>query len=104
MSNIQQIMQQAQAMQARMAEMQEKLNDIEITAQAGSGLVTVIVNGKSDLKAIKLDPKAVTPDDIETLEDLIKAAVNNAKQQVEAHIQGETQKIMKDLGLPQGGA
>ncbi|HAU29636.1 MAG TPA: YbaB/EbfC family nucleoid-associated protein [Rhodospirillaceae bacterium] len=102
MQNIGQIMKQAQQMQARMKELQEKLAGVEISGQAGGGLVSVVLNGKGDARKISISPAAVDPSDIEMLEDLVLAAFNDAKAKVEAHIAGETQKIMGGMGLPAG--
>ncbi len=102
MQNIGQIMKQAQQMQARMKELQEKLAGVEIEGQAGGGLVSVVLNGKGDARKITLSAAAVDPSDIEMLEDLVLAAFNDAKAKVEAHIAGETQKIMGGMGLPGG--
>lgn len=102
MKNIGQLMKQAQQMQTRMAEMQAKLAEIEMTGQAGAGMVTALMNGKGELKKIKLDKTVVDPDDIEMLEDLIIAAVADAKAKIETHIAGETQKLMGGLPLPPG--
>ena len=102
MKNIGQLMKQAQQMQTRMAEMQAKLAEVEMTGQAGAGMVTALMNGKGELKKVKLDKAVVDPDDIEMLEDLIIAAVADAKAKIEAHIAGETQKLMGGLPLPPG--
>ncbi len=102
MKNIGQLMKQAQQMQTRMAEMQAKLAEVEITGQSGGGMVTALMNGKGELKKITLDKAAVDPDDVEILEDLIIAAVNDAKAKIEAHVANETQKLMGGLPLPPG--
>jgi DNA-binding protein, ybaB/ebfC family len=78
MGNMQSLMKQAQAMQQKMAEAQEELEESEITATSGSGLVEIIMNGKKEILGIKLDPKAVDPEDVEMLEDLIMAAIGEA--------------------------
>jgi DNA-binding YbaB/EbfC family protein len=100
--NIGQLMKQAQQMQTRMAEMQAKLAEVEMTGQAAAGMVTALMNGKGELKKIKLDKAVVDPDDIEMLEDLIIAAVADAKTKIESHIAAETQKLMGGLPLPPG--
>jgi DNA-binding YbaB/EbfC family protein len=100
--NIGQLMKQAQQMQTRMAEMQAKLAEVEMTGQSGGGMVTALMNGKGELKKITLDKAAVDPDDVEILEDLIIAAVNDAKAKIEAHVANETQKLMGGLPLPPG--
>ena len=74
MKNLAGLMKQAQQMQSKMQEMQAKLEGMEIDGEAGAGLVTVTLNGKGDLRRIKIDPKVVDPADAEMLEDLIVAA------------------------------
>jgi DNA-binding YbaB/EbfC family protein len=100
--NIGQLMKQAQQMQTRMAEMQAKLAEVELSGQSGGGMVTALMNGKGELKRIKLDRAAVDPDDIEILEDLIIAAVADAKAKIENHVAEQTQKLMGGLPLPPG--
>lgn len=77
-NQMQQLMKQAQKMQEEMQKAQEELEEAEIEGSSGGGVVTVLVNGKKVLNSIHIDPKAVDPDDIEMLEDLIVAAVNDA--------------------------
>jgi DNA-binding YbaB/EbfC family protein len=100
--NIQQLMKQAQQMQSKMADMQAKLAEVEMSGQSGGGMVTATMNGKGELKKIKLDKSAVDPNDIEILEDLIIAAVADAKNKVETYVAGETQKMMGGLPMPPG--
>ncbi|HYE50243.1 MAG TPA: YbaB/EbfC family nucleoid-associated protein [Azospirillaceae bacterium] len=102
MKNIGQMMKQAQQMQAKMQEMQAKLGEMEATGQSGAGMVTVVVNGKGELRRIKLDKSVVDPEDTEVLEDLILAAFNDAKTKVESQIAEETAKLMGGLKLPPG--
>ncbi|HYC02804.1 MAG TPA: YbaB/EbfC family nucleoid-associated protein [Azospirillaceae bacterium] len=102
MKNLGQMMKQAQQMQAKMTEMQAKLSELEATGQSGAGMVTVVVNGKGELRKIKLDKSVVDPEDPEVLEDLIVAAFNDAKGKVEAQIAEETNKLMGGLKLPPG--
>ena len=102
MKNIGQLMKQAQQMQSRMGELQAKLAEVEMSGQSGGGMVTATLNGKGELKKIKLDKSTVDPEDIEILEDLIIAAVADAKNKIEAYVAGETQKLMGGLPLPAG--
>ncbi len=81
--NMQQLMRQAQKMQQQLQETQEKLEASEYEASAGGGMVTVKVNGKNELTSIVIDPQVVDPDDIEMLQDLILAAVNEASRKNE---------------------
>jgi len=102
MKNLGQMMKQAQEMQAKMAEMQSRLGEIEVPGQAGAGMVAVVLNGKGELRSLKIDPKLADPNEIEVLEDLVVAAFNDAKGKVEAAVQAETQKLMGGLKLPPG--
>jgi DNA-binding YbaB/EbfC family protein len=76
--NMQQMMKQAQKMKEQMEEAKEELADTEVTATSGGGMVTVVMNGNKEMQSIKIKPEAVDPDDVETLEDLITAAINKA--------------------------
>jgi DNA-binding YbaB/EbfC family protein len=80
--NIQQLMKQAQKMQQQVAAAQAELAEAELTGTAGGGLVTVTLTGLGEVKSVKIDPKAVDPDDIETLEDLVLAAIHNGAEEV----------------------
>ncbi len=102
MKNLGQLMKQAQEMQEKMAEMQGSLVAIEIEGVAGAGLVTVVLNGKGDMRRLKIDPSLVKPEDAEILGDLIVAAHNDAKSKIEIRVQEETQKLMGGLPLPPG--
>ena len=102
MKNLGQMMKQAQQMQAKMAEMQEGLEALEISGAAGGGLVSVILNGKGEMRAIKIDPSLVNVDEVEVLEDLVTAAFNDAKAKVEALMQKEMAKLTGGLNLPPG--
>ncbi len=102
MKNIGRLMQQAQEMQAKMAEMQERLADIEVSGGAGGGMVTATLNGKGELRRLKIDPSLAEPAEVEVLEDLVVAAVNDAKAKVEVHVAEEMQKITGGLELPPG--
>lgn len=77
--NMQNLMKQAQKMQQEMAKAQEELENAEVTGSAAGGLVEVRVNGKNEFLGISIKPEAVDPDDVEMLEDLITAAMNDAK-------------------------
>jgi DNA-binding YbaB/EbfC family protein len=102
MKNLAGMMKQAQQMQSKMEDMQAKLESMELTGEAGAGLVKVTMNGKSDMRRIKIDPKIVDPADTEMLEDLILAATRDAKAKVEAAAADEMQKITGGLQLPPG--
>jgi DNA-binding YbaB/EbfC family protein len=102
MKNLGNLMKQAQQMQSKMAEMQAKLGDLEVTGAAGGGMLKVTLNGKFELKAIKIDKALADPDDVEVLEDLIVAAFNDAKVKAEAAMQEEMAKVTGGLNLPAG--
>ncbi|MBL8698894.1 MAG: YbaB/EbfC family nucleoid-associated protein [Alphaproteobacteria bacterium] len=102
MKNLGNLMKQASAMQQKMAEMQEKLAQVEVEGQAGGGMVKVTVNGKGEMKRVKLEPSVVDPADVGMLEDLIVAAYGDARGKADAAMQEETQRLMGGLGLPPG--
>jgi DNA-binding YbaB/EbfC family protein len=102
MKNLAGLMKQASQMQSKMQEMQANLEAMEMTGESGAGLVKVTLNGKSDLRRIKIDPKMVDPADTEMLEDLILAAHRDAKSKIEAAAAEEMQKVTGGLQLPPG--
>jgi nucleoid-associated protein EbfC len=102
MKNFGQLMKQAQAMQEKMAEIQSRLETVEMTGAAGGGMVQLTLNGKGDLKKVKIDKTLADPGEIEVLEDLIVAAFNDAKVKVSAHAEQEMQKLTGGLPLPGG--
>jgi DNA-binding YbaB/EbfC family protein len=102
MKNLGQLMKQAQAMQSKMAEMQEKLETMEISGTSGAGMITVTLNGKGAMRGVKIDPSLAKADEVEILEDLITAAHNDAKSKLEQKVQEETADMMGGLQLPPG--
>jgi nucleoid-associated protein EbfC len=102
MKNLSQMLKQAQEMQSKMAEMQTALADLEVVGQSGGGFVTVTVNGKGDVKRVKLDPKLVDPSEVTVLEDLIVAAARDAKTKADAQMQEQMAKLTGGLQLPPG--
>ena len=100
--NIQKMMKQAQQMQKKMEEAQDKLGDLEVMGSAGAGMVEVTLTGKGEARKVKIDPKIVDPDDIEMMEDLIVAAINDAKSKSETASNDEMSKITGGMGLPPG--
>jgi hypothetical protein len=78
--NIQQMMQQAQQMQERL---QKQMADIRVEGNAGGGMVTVVVNGAKQIQSLKIDPEAVSKDDVEMLQDMIVAAINDAHRKAD---------------------
>ncbi len=89
-------------MQAKFQAMQEEMAEMEIEGQAGGGTVKVTLSGKSEMKALKIDPSLFKEDDVEILEDLILAAHNDAKTKLEAAIQEKTQEMTAGLPIPPG--
>ncbi len=98
--DINKLMQQAQQMQQQMAEAQEQLASETVEASAGGGLVTVKATGSGDILAIKIDPKAIDPDDPELLEDMVLAAVNEALRSAQSLAQSKLGAMTGGLGLP----
>ncbi len=99
MGNAQQ-MAQMQAMQREMDKVQEEIEQMETTATAGGGAVTVTVTGKKEIKDIQIQPDVCDPDDVEMLQDLIMAAANEALRQMEEISQAEMSKFTSGLGIP----
>ncbi len=102
MKNIGNMLKEAQKLQTRMAEMQQRLSETEMQGAAGGGLVTVTLNGKGEMRRIKIDKSLADPNEMEMLEDLVVAATNDAKAKIEAHLQQEMQKVAGGLPLPEG--
>ena len=98
--NMQAMIRQAQKMQEDMAAKQEELNAREYDVSAGGGVVNVKINGKREILAIDLEPEIVDPDDIETLSDILVAAVNEAIKRVDDTNNAELNKITGPMNLP----
>lgn len=96
------LMQQAQAMQQKMSELQTALERLEIVGVSGAGLVKVTVNGKNETRRIDIDPSLLKPEDKGVVEDLIVAACNDARGRVEQKVQEEMRAITGGLPLPPG--
>lgn len=101
-NNMNNLMKQAQKMQAKMATMQEDLDAQMFEAVVGGGVVKAVVSGKKELKVLTIDPDAVDPDDVEMLQDLIIAAVNQAVKTAEDSVNSEMSKLTGGLDLPGG--
>lgn len=95
--NIQKMMQQAQQMQERL---QKQMGEMKVEATAGGGMVTVTVTGHKNLVAVRLDPEVVSKDDVEMLQDLIVAAVNDAHRKVDEALASQMQGMMGGMRLP----
>ena len=102
MVNLGNMMKQAQQLQKKMSEAQDKLNEIEVEGTSGGGVVKVIATAKGDLKKIPLDDNLLKKEEKEILEDLIIAAINDAKQKGETAAQEEMKSLTGGLPLPPG--
>lgn len=96
------LMKQAQEMQAKMAEMQESLAAMEVTGEAGAGLVTATVTAKGELRALSIDPSLFVPEDREAVEDLIVAAIRDAQARGAEKAREEMSRLTEGLPLPEG--
>jgi len=102
MGNMNNLMKQAKKMQEQMLKMQEELEQMTVEASAGGGVVTVVASGKKDIVSIDIKPEAVDPDDVEMLQDLIIAAVNEALRKADEMAQAQMAKITGGMGMPPG--
>ena len=98
--NMNAMLRQAQTMQEDMAALQEDLENREYEISAGGGMVKIVINGKKEVKSIKLNEEIVDPDDIETLEDILIAGVNEAIKRVESDASEEMSKITGSMNIP----
>ncbi|QRE75991.1 YbaB/EbfC family nucleoid-associated protein [Methylobacterium aquaticum] len=96
------LMKQAQAMQQKMADLQSELDGVQVTGASGGGSVSVTMTAKGDVKGLTLDASLLVPDEKEILEDLIVAALNDAKAKAERAAQERMQDLTKGLPLPPG--
>ncbi|MBP7000668.1 YbaB/EbfC family nucleoid-associated protein [Amaricoccus sp.] len=96
------IMKQAQEMQARMAEVQARLDGMEVTGEAGAGMVRATATAKGQLKGLSIDPSLFRPEDREVVEDLIVAAVQDAQARAQAAAAEELGRVTEGMGLPPG--
>jgi DNA-binding YbaB/EbfC family protein len=94
------MMKQVQQMQAKMAEMQTQLESTEVEGSAGGGMVKVVVNGKNEIRSITIDKEVVNPDDVEMLQDLIVAALNQAREKSQEQQQQQMSSITGGLNIP----
>ncbi|MGC8521182.1 MAG: YbaB/EbfC family nucleoid-associated protein [Steroidobacteraceae bacterium] len=99
--NINQLMRQAQAMQANMQKVQDEIASLEVIGEAGGGMVKVTMTGKHEVRAVAIEP-AVIGEDREMLEDLVAAAINDAVHKVEARVQEKMASVTAGLQLPPG--
>ncbi len=102
MKDLMGMMSKVREMQARMQKVQEELEALEIDGQSGGGLVRVSVNGKGDMRSVRIDPSLMKPGENEILEDLLIAAFQDARAKVDAEMQSKMQEITGGLPLPPG--
>ena len=95
--NIQQMMKQAQQMQERL---QQQMTELRVEGNAGGGMVTVVVNGAKQVQSLKIDPEVVSKDDVEMLQDLIVAALNDANRRVDDQLGQSMKGMLGGLGIP----
>ena len=95
--NIATVMQQAKEMQERL---KKQMADLRVEATAGGGMVTVVINGAKQMQSIKIDPEAVSKEDVEMLQDLILAAINDAQRKVDEAIQQQMSGMMGGMKIP----
>ncbi len=100
MKNLTGMMKQAQKLQAKMMEMQAEVGNRTVSAQAGGGMVEAVVNGRQELVSLRIDPEVVAPDDVEMLQDLIQAAVNEALNRSREMMAAEMSKLTGGMQIP----
>ena len=98
MQNFGNIMKQAKKLQERMASLQDELGLRTVAASAGGGMVSVLVNGKHELVALKINPQAVDPTDVSMLEDMVMGAINEASRQAQERMKTEMGKVTGGMG------
>ena len=94
------MLRQAQQLQKRMAQLQEELESATVTATAGGGVVSVVVTGKLTLESIEIDPEVVSPDDVDILQDLIMAAVNEGLSNAQEMVSSRMSELTGGLNIP----
>jgi len=102
MKDLMKLMAQAGQIQARMQKMQEELVALEIAGQSGAGLVTVTLNGKGEMRSVRIDPSLMKPGEAEIVEDLVLAAHQDARAKVDTAMQERMQEVTGGLPLPPG--
>ncbi len=102
MKNIAGLMKQASQMQARMAEMQAKVEAMEVTGESGAGMVKLTLAGKGEMRRVQIDPKLIDPAEAEMLEDLLVSAHADARRKLDALMAEEMSKVTGGMELPAG--
>ena len=101
--NLSAMMKQAQKLQSSLMRVQEQLEQMTVEGSAGGGMVTALSNGKQEILSVKIEPEVVNPDDIEILEDLVVAAVNQARERAQELADQEMKKVTTGLAPQLGG-
>ena len=102
MNNMSQIMKQAKEMQDKMAEIQRKIESQEIEGSSGGGVIKVIIKGKNEVKSVKIDESLINKEELEVLEDLLVAALNDANQKLKENAASQMSSLSDGMGLPPG--
>jgi len=102
MTNLQQLLQMGQQVQARLSQLQTELGNRTVTCSSGGGMVTVTADGKGQIRSIKIDRGVVDPEDVEMLEDLVQAAVSEAQQRAQQIYEEEMKKLAGGFPMPFG--
>ena len=100
MKNLTGMMKQAQKLQAKMMEMQVEVGNRTVSAQAGGGMVEAVVNGRQELVSLRIDPEVAVPDDVEMLQDLVLAAINEALNRSREMMAAEMSKLTGGMQIP----
>ena len=100
MKNLGNIMNQAKIMQNRLAQIQEEMAQKTVEASSGGGMVTVVANGRQEILSVKIEPEVVNPEDVEMLQDLVQAAVNDALRKAQEMVSQEMAKVTGGLKIP----
>jgi hypothetical protein len=100
MKDFQNVLKQAQEMQARLARLQEELAGRTVEASSGGGMVTVVANGRQEILSVRIEKEVVTPEEVELLQDLVRAAVNEALSRSREMMAAEMAKITGGMNLP----
>jgi len=100
MPNMGQLLKQAQQMQAKMAKLQEEVGAKTVEGSAGGGMVKVTANGRQEILSINIDPEVIDPEDVDMLQDLVQAAVNDALSKAKEMVNAEMGKLTKGMNMP----
>ncbi len=100
MANINQLMKQAQQMQAKMATLQKELESRELDVSSGGGMIKIKVNGKQEILEIKLNPECVDPSDVEMLEEIVKTGINQAVKESQDMVSKAMSKVTGGMKIP----